>query len=395
MGQPQPYYSAADIAPVLKVSVRAVQIRAEKENWTHVNRKVRGGLTKAFLFALLPKPVQTAIQLQEGQVQANETLPSPVCSGASPEALQIQTTAANRLLIVQTVLGHMGRGALQTNAIEVVAKQTGKSTASILRWVNKIKGLPENDWMYALAPKVKAQVPAREEKKKPEDLKGWQRKTMEARLAILQEWNQRASVMGANNAAHALIEEAQCNALPEHLKDLVAIANARGGSDGKRTLSRNTLYRWKKDAQSGLVALAPKEMTPSNLPAWAGLFMECYRKMSKPSVPEALETMADQAPPGFLIPSREQAYRFLQKVSVRDRNKGRMSPQQLRSIRGYIIRDDSDLMPTDIYVCDGHSFKARVAHPVHGGAFHPEVCAIIDVVSRAVVGWSAGLAESA
>ena len=396
MIQVQPYYTSTELSTILGQTDRGIRKRADNENWSHVKVATgKGPRAKAYLYSLLPKPIQAQIQLHEGQIRADENLPVPVCSGTSPEALEAQATAANRLLVVQTVMGHMSLGAGQGNAIEVVAKQTGKSTSNIFRWLNKVKGLPEQDWMHALAPKVKALPPAKTSDKKPEDLKGWQRKTMEARLAIIQEWNHRAETMGVNNAALALIEEAQCNALPEHLQAMVAVANARGGSDGKRTLSRNTLYQWKKNARNGLVALAPKAVDPKDLPAWAGLFMECYRKLSKPSVPDALEAMQDEAPAGFPIPSREQAYRFLKKVSVRDKHKGRMSPQQLRSIRGHIIRDDSDLQPTDIYVCDGHSFKARVAHPVDGSPFHPEVCAIIDVVTRTVVGWSAGLAESA
>lgn len=51
-------------------------------------------------------------------------------------------------------------------------------------------------------------------------------------------------------------------------------------------------------------------------------------------------------------------------------------------------------MPFDIVSSDGHCFKADVAHPVHGRPFRPEVCAVIDIATRYVSGWSAGLAES-
>ncbi|WP_028314696.1 Mu transposase C-terminal domain-containing protein [Desulfatibacillum aliphaticivorans] len=395
MIQVQPYYTALELSKITGVGDRAIRKRATNESWSYVVRVDNGTRKKCYLYSLLPKPIQAQIQLFEGQVKADENLPAPVCSGTSPEALEIQATAARRLLAVQAVYGHMNLGATQASAIEVVGKQAGHSESNIYRWLNKVTGLPEQDWMHALAPRPKAQAPAKQVKQKPEDLKGWQRKTMEARLAIIQEWNNRAETMGANQAAQSLIEEAECGVLPEHLQGLISVANARKGKDGKRTLSRTTLFRWKKDVKSGLTALAPKKADPKDLPAWAGLFMECYRKAAKPSVPAALEEMQDEAPPGFPIPTRDQAYRFLKKISVKDRNKGRMSPQQLRSIRGHIIRDDSDLMPTSIYVCDGHSFKARVAHPAHGGAFHPECCAVIDVATRVCVGWSVGLAESA
>ena len=31
------------------------------------------------------------------------------------------------------------------------------------------------------------------------------------------------------------------------------------------------------------------------------------------------------------------------------------------------------LKPNDVWIGDGHSFKAKVAHPVHGRPFKPEV----------------------
>ena len=54
-------------------------------------------------------------------------------------------------------------------------------------------------------------------------------------------------------------------------------------------------------------------------------------------------------------------------------------------------RDTSNYKP--LGVCDGHSFKAKVAHPAHGRPFKPEICAIIDAATRVVVGWSTGLTE--
>lgn len=57
-------------------------------------------------------------------------------------------------------------------------------------------------------------------------------------------------------------------------------------------------------------------------------------------------------------------------------------------------RDSSMFEPMDIAVCDGHTFKAKVRHPDHGQPFAPEVTAVMDVVSRKVIGWSVSLSES-
>ena len=57
-------------------------------------------------------------------------------------------------------------------------------------------------------------------------------------------------------------------------------------------------------------------------------------------------------------------------------------------------RDASVFAPLDIGVCDGHSFKAKVRHPIHGQPFTPEVTLVMDVATRKVTGWSVDLSES-
>ncbi|MCP1773470.1 transposase InsO family protein, partial [Neisseria perflava] len=52
------------------------------------------------------------------------------------------------------------------------------------------------------------------------------------------------------------------------------------------------------------------------------------------------------------------------------------------------------LKPNDVWIGDGHSFKAKVAHPVHGRPFKPEVTVILDGCTRCVMGFSVSLAES-
>lgn len=52
------------------------------------------------------------------------------------------------------------------------------------------------------------------------------------------------------------------------------------------------------------------------------------------------------------------------------------------------------IRPNDVWIGDGHSFKAKVQHPIHGQPFKPEVTVIIDGCTRMVVGFSFSLAES-
>ncbi|MGE4337616.1 MAG: Mu transposase C-terminal domain-containing protein [Pigmentiphaga sp.] len=230
----------------------------------------------------------------------------------------------------------------------------------------------------------------------PSRLKGWQREIMDARCGLLNYLYQLAQGHGTNKALDAMIDAARAGALPDGLQLLVEKANARQGQAGARTLSRSSLLRWKRAleaAEGNPAALAPKAAKSERIPAWGKLFLACYRKPSKPSVPEALIEMALIAP-GVELPSEHQARRFLDKMSTVDREKGRRTGNDLRALKGYRKRTTDELLPCDVYQCDGHSFKARIAHPIHGKPFHPEVCAVIDAATRAVVGWSAGLSES-
>ena len=86
--------------------------------------------------------------------------------------------------------------------------------------------------------------------------------------------------------------------------------------------------------------------------------------------------------------------RFIRSLGALARNRGRMGPRKLKELRAYVIRDFSMLEPGDVYMADGHCFDAEVRHPEHGKPFRPEIMTVIDVATRKIVGWTAGLAES-
>lgn len=231
-------------------------------------------------------------------------------------------------------------------------------------------------------------------------LKKWQRDVMDARLVFMRLIEQAAPAIGVGKAIATILQQATDGDLPEHIQALVHIANKRSGSDetGNRTLAERTMYRWWSawlESGKKSVSLAPKSIDKNELPAWSEYFLQCYRVPQKISVAHAIEEMRKILPAGILPPTESQAYRFIEKYSKLDIQRGRKSSKDLLSQRSYIQRDTSKFYPGDICLCDGHSFKAYVAHPAHGRPFHPEVCAVIDAVTRTVIGWSAGLAESA
>lgn len=57
-------------------------------------------------------------------------------------------------------------------------------------------------------------------------------------------------------------------------------------------------------------------------------------------------------------------------------------------------RDTSMLAFADVFVIDGHTFKAKVRHPDHGTPFAPELTVVLDAATRLIVGWSVNLSEN-
>ncbi|MEP9372589.1 Mu transposase C-terminal domain-containing protein [Mesorhizobium sp. KR1-2] len=242
-----------------------------------------------------------------------------------------------------------------------------------------------------------AEVPAVAEERGTTGLADWQRRCMEARAAILMEVERLAQIGGQEKAIVHLLATADRGELRPDLQALIPIANAKSGKEGKRTISRRSLFRWKAETvKAGIAALAPREaVIQQEVPAWAPALMKLYRVPTQRPLAAIMEDLPAALPAGVPVPSYSAARRFLKSVSVVDRERGRHGPNGLLKFKAFRRRSTDDLMPFEIVSSDGHCFKADVAHPIHGRPFRPEVCAVIDLATRYVSGWSAGLAESA
>lgn len=226
-------------------------------------------------------------------------------------------------------------------------------------------------------------------------LKKWQRDIFNARVILYREFQKLQSLYGTTKAWQKLVALAQYEELPEHMQKLVQVANARRGKNGRK-LSKSTILGWHRKVKAhGLIGLAPKAVKEQDIPAWVPYFLKCYQLPQKPSLAAAVEDMAKILPPEIPMPSYHQVRRFQNKRHAVDKQRGRHSANSLKQFKGFIRRSDKNLLPGDIGQCDGHSFKARIAHPEHGRPFHPEVCAVIDWKTRVCTGWSAWLSESA
>jgi len=124
-------------------------------------------------------------------------------------------------------------------------------------------------------------------------------------------------------------------------------------------------------------------------------FLIFYCRPARPPITEAWRAaqgwFAAQSLP---CPAVDTFYRIEKSLPVTIKYRGRMTGSEWRGLKAYVKRDVSMFRTNDIWVADGHSFKAKVQHPIHGQPFTPEITVVLDWVSRRVVGWSVDLAES-
>lgn len=130
-------------------------------------------------------------------------------------------------------------------------------------------------------------------------------------------------------------------------------------------------------------------------PVHVAAFLRFYCHPTRPPVAEAYRRMVPfLAENGLPEISYTTVCRIEASLPVTVKYRGRVTGSEWRGLKPYIERDVSMFKANDIWVGDGHSFKAKIAHPQHGQPFVPEVTVIIDWVSRKIVGWSASLSES-
>ena len=227
-----------------------------------------------------------------------------------------------------------------------------------------------------------------------------------ARMVLCQEVNKMHQVagLGIKQSVGYVIDQIETGTLPENLKQLIQLANAR--TNDSRMLSFQTLYNWlrafknAKTPNERLAVLSPKKTKPKmSLMAyhWLPEFMNFYSTPNSPNLTQAYRNFVkDWIQNGkdlHTLPSIDSVRRALKKMPVIARERGRKTGAAYKSLMPYVQRDWLALNPNDVWIGDGHSFKAKIAHPVHGRPFKPEVTVIIDCC-RTIVGFSVSLSES-
>jgi putative transposase len=228
------------------------------------------------------------------------------------------------------------------------------------------------------------------------DLKGWQADIMNARLVLVREVDRLSRLGGKMRAIETIVETGNAGRLASDLQSAVARANAKQGS--RSPLSVTTLRRWVDDLHAAggnpaSLAPAPSHREQHLPPEWLADFLDFYARPGKPSVVIAAKECARRRPDVALPPIRTIQHHVARMPAI-ERARGRMGPRALRQLKAFVRRDVSELWPTAVYVTDGHTHHAQVAHPLTGKPFRPEITATIDVVTRRLVGWSTALSEN-
>ncbi|MCX7258544.1 MAG: Mu transposase C-terminal domain-containing protein [Polaromonas sp.] len=124
-------------------------------------------------------------------------------------------------------------------------------------------------------------------------------------------------------------------------------------------------------------------------------FVLHFCKPNRPTVMQAWkDASAWYASQGIAQVSVDSWYGLEKQLPITVKYRGRMTGAAYKSLLPYVSRDETMFKSNDIWVGDGHTFKARVQSPIHGQAFRPEVTFIIDWRSRKIVGWSVALSEN-
>ncbi len=219
--------------------------------------------------------------------------------------------------------------------------------------------------------------------------------TNEARHTIVEYCKQSTNLMRAIND---LNEGFANKSLSDYLMQAMTNAADERGRKQECMLSRATIYRWmSKIEESGNCFSAVRTPKKALDIEWMPVFLKHYRKPQKPTIYDAWVKASkefNQLNPDKPMPCYQTVTKTLKRIPRYKLEGQRSTGSALKSMKNFVRRDWAFLDSNDVWVGDGHTFKAKVKHPDHGFAYAPEVTVIMDCRSRFIVGWSFSLSEN-
>jgi putative transposase len=222
----------------------------------------------------------------------------------------------------------------------------------------------------------------------------------DARAVLVRQVQELAQTHGASRARQLLAQELAANRASPELLSLAKTANQRARKHSP--ISESTLKTWagtfKTDGWWGLLPAESKANAVNELgddvAAVLGLYLSrdpMYRNLT--AAAKEVTRNAGNGLEGWK-PLYHRAQRALPKVDKVQLIKSRHSGAERAAKLPFKRRDTSVIRPLDVWLIDGHSFKAKVRHPDHGAPFAPEVTVCKDAATRMITGWSVALSEN-
>lgn len=227
----------------------------------------------------------------------------------------------------------------------------------------------------------------------------------DARALLLRHMGTVADLVGVTRAAKQLAAELKSGTAAPGLLAAARVAHQRARIDDgadRVSLSVRTLFEWHTaNLAGGWHALLPAPVAAQPLAALADDVLRVLREFASTAGSSRNLTECARrvnAELGRPFDEWEQLYgRARRAVPKLDRVKllkARHSGAERAAKLPFKRRLTAGLKPNDVWLIDGHTFKAKVRHPDHGAPFAPEVTLVIDAATRRVVGWSISLSEN-
>ncbi len=219
----------------------------------------------------------------------------------------------------------------------------------------------------------------------------------DTRMQLLRMVDSAACLCGAKKAYAQVAAQATLAQPGDALHGIVSAANQR-----RSTLSARTLEGWARlRREGGWQALLPAPAQAQPLAAVGedvamvlGLYFSRdpqWRNLSN-AVRAVKRKLGLPADDGRALYGR--CRRAIAKTDNVQAIKARHSGAARAALLPFKRRDTSVLKPNDVWLMDGHTYKAKVRHPDHGQPFRPELTVAIDAATRRIQGWSVNYSEN-
>lgn len=220
----------------------------------------------------------------------------------------------------------------------------------------------------------------------------------DSRVILVTQLLELASTAGTTRASQLLALQLASGAASKELQTAARTANQRARNSA---VSDRTLFRWLSCYQAhGWWGLLPSPVEPTahkvddDVAATIGSYLSRDPQFRKLTVAAIEVTKKLGRPYDDWRSLYDRTRRALPKVNNVDLIKARHTGAERAAKLPFKRRDTSVLKPLDVWLIDGHTFKAKVRHPDHGAPFAPEVTIALDAATRKIVGWSVSLSEN-